>query len=337
MSLFEDVLTSLVGVSGSASTEHPCQNCPSDCALAPDSCSACKPYKEKLIDAIYKVEHIDEIRSRYVVKDVAEVTSITCKYCGATTTGGSVCDYCGSALEGGSDKIVVSSVKDIPNPILEAQDIIFARYAAVKGGNNSSTSDDFLSQIFSLLGEQSTEDVLGAKMTEDEIKSVASEYGVSVSEYLSGLDNGRYLTMQGKKAAQEARASYSDPMQGIPSNANIPGLAGMGVGTVLGTLIGSASSSNSSSNNETSIWDSLFGGSSSSSSNNEYRRPGGMGGPGHPGMGGGMNHGGPGMGGMGGSGRSGMGGGMGPGGPGMGGGRGGHGGPGMGGGRGGRR
>ena len=45
---------------GAESVQHPCSNCPSTCAIAPDACDECKVYKEKLIDALYNVEHLDD-------------------------------------------------------------------------------------------------------------------------------------------------------------------------------------------------------------------------------------------------------------------------------------
>ena len=73
------------------------------------------------------------------------------------------------------------------------------------------------------------ENPLGAKMSETEIKEAAALYGISVSTYLTGLDNGKYLTLAGKKALDSG--SYSNASATV-----VPGIAG--IGALAGALLG---------------------------------------------------------------------------------------------------
>lgn len=198
MSLLGSLLNSLSG--SGTSKERPCANCPSDCALASAACAVCQPYKEQLIDTIYQVEHISELRARYVVTGGETVSggTTTCPYCGAPSGDRFTCEYCGMQIAVDDGKIYVASASDIPNPILEAQDIIYARYEAVKGYSQSDSG--LISGLLSALTGESGS-TLGSKMTEDEIREAAGLYGVSVATYLTGLDNGKYLTLAGKKRA----------------------------------------------------------------------------------------------------------------------------------------
>ena len=236
--------------------ERPCSNCPGYCKIAPEACSVCEPYKEQMIDAIYWVEHKDELISRYEVTGVNDAQSgaVTCPYCGGHSDNPYVCEYCGSKLSEGNGKIKVASAADIPNPVLEAQDIIFKRYEAVKDFDGADEayglvdalsgveSEGLLSSIFNaLLGSEETNDsrTLGNKMSESEIEEMAKFYGVSVADYLAGLDNGKYLTMSNKKTAAKAEEQYmsSQPSQqsgGMSGMAGLAGLAGMvGLGSML--------------------------------------------------------------------------------------------------------
>ena len=208
-------LSSLFGKSGSKAAEHPCSNCPSDCSIAGESCEVCKPYKEKLIDAIYWVEHMDELRDRYVVTGGQPGGTITCPHCGAPSEDRVTCTYCGSRISDEDGKIYVASASEIPNPILEAQDIIFDRYAAVGGKYAAQESSGLLSGLLELLtGGDSQDSGMGNKMTEDEIREAASLYAVSVATYLNGLDSGRYLTLAGKKQADQKAALSQQTYQG---------------------------------------------------------------------------------------------------------------------------
>ena len=210
--------------------QRPCRNCPSDCAIAPDACDECKEYKEKLIDALYNVEHLDAFYDRYEVTGEASAPTagtINCPYCGGPSSAAlTVCEYCGMQLREDSGKIRVASASEIPNPILEAQDLIFARRAAVskyekeEGGG---LLGGLLEAAASLIGGGS-DDAFGGKMTEDEIKETAAAYGVSVSSYLNGLDNGTYLTRSAKARADSAAAS------GHGMNGAAYGAAGAGIG-----------------------------------------------------------------------------------------------------------
>ena len=239
--------------SSSTVVEHPCSNCPSSCSIAPAACSVCQPFKEQMIDAIYRVEHKDEILEQYEVAGIsAQEGAVVCPHCGGTSDNPYICDYCGSKLQDGSGKIKVASAADLPNPVLEAQDIIFRRYDAVRGyvGADSGYgyedalsgvgSQGLLSSIFSaFMGTSSSSDSysIGNRMTEEEIKEMADYYDVSVSEYLTGLDNGKYLTLSNKTTAAKAEETYTSTHQTTSSSgglSDLTGLAGaMGIGSLL--------------------------------------------------------------------------------------------------------
>ena len=237
-----------------ATIEHPCSNCPGSCSIAPDACSVCQPYKEKMIDAIYWVEHKDELISRYeVVGTNTQQGAVICPHCGGHSEDHYVCEYCGSKLQDGTGKIQVASAADIPNPVMDAQDLIFARYEAVKDFAGADEayglvdalsgvgSRGLLSSIFdALMGDSDGNDskTIGNKMTESEIREMADYYKVSVGEYLTGLDNGKYLTLSNKKTAAAAEQTYSsthmDDMQGSSPLSGLAGLAGaIGLGSML--------------------------------------------------------------------------------------------------------
>ena len=236
--------------------EHPCANCPSSCTIAPQACQVCKPFKAQMIDAIYRVEHKEEIISQYVVTGTSsQEGTVVCPNCGGHSENHYVCEYCGSKLQDGIGKIQVASAADIPNPVLEAQDIIFQRYDAVRsfaGADSGYGMEDALSGISSkglfssifdaLLGadndSSSDSKSIGMKMTESEIEEMAKYYGVSVSDYLTGLDNGKYLTLSNKAAAARAEEKYaqssSSGSQGGSLLGDIAGMAGvMGLGSML--------------------------------------------------------------------------------------------------------
>lgn len=240
MSILSDLIHSITGNEESEKvTERPCSNCPSSCAIAGDACAVCEPYKKRLIDQVYLIDHLEEYYARYEVTGTAGETVVTCPYCGATSRDPFTCEYCGSVLSSSSGKIRVEKASDIPNPITAAQDIIFERADAVMeyaSGQSSSSEDSILGSLFSFLkgsGDTEADNPLGAKMSEAEIKEAASLYGVSVSAYLTGLDNGDYLTLAGKKAEDTA----SEEEAADAEYTVIPGVAG--VGTLAGALHGS--------------------------------------------------------------------------------------------------
>lgn len=241
MSLINDFLEKITGLDldGSDKTvvERPCSNCPSNCAIAGEACTLCEPYKKKLIDAVYHVDHLDEFRAQYEVVGTAAsasaVGTITCPRCGGPSSNHNVCDYCGTKLSDepvSSGKIQVAAASDIPNPIMNAQDIIYDRYNAIvkKYVSQKSSSGSFLSNLFSeLIGMESSDDAtsaLGAKMSEAEIKEAAGLYNVSVGDYLTGLDNGKYLNLSAKKQADaQGKSTWS------PSSIGMAGMAGIGM------------------------------------------------------------------------------------------------------------
>ena len=99
MSILSELFGSLFGDGEQQSSAvplatHPCSNCPSDCAIAGEACEICAPYKKRLIDAIYYVDHLDEFRAQYEVTGLGGTTgAITCPFCGAPTENHYVCEY----------------------------------------------------------------------------------------------------------------------------------------------------------------------------------------------------------------------------------------------------
>ena len=191
-----------------ASEPKPCSNCLSTCAFHPDACGECAPCKEKLIDLLYEVEHLEEYYDRYEVVSaaVAEGT-VNCPACGAPNPASAVaCEFCGTQLREGSAKIQVASASDIPDPIQLAQDVIFERQQIVQKYEREKSG--FLENLTELLsGDEAA--ALTGRMSTDEVKAVAAEYGVSVGTYLQGLDNGIYLTAAAKKKKDAAAAAQA--------------------------------------------------------------------------------------------------------------------------------
>lgn len=236
MSLLSRLFGSLSGKDDTSTvTQRPCANCPSDCAIAGEACTVCEPYKRKLIDTLYYVDHLEEFLAKYEVADLAGEQVVNCPYCGARSSNPLVCEYCGSRLSDGTGKIRVQKASDIPNPIMQAQDIIFERADCVikQYTKSDSSSQGILSELLAAVsGEDSDtegENPLGAKMSEMEIKEAAALYGISVSTYLTGLDNGKYLTLAGKKALDSGSCSNA-------SATVVPGIAG--IGAMAGALLG---------------------------------------------------------------------------------------------------
>lgn len=234
MSILSNLFDSLTGKNKEQTvTERPCSNCPSDCAIAGEACAVCEPYKKKLIDVLYYVDHLDEFLAKYEVADLSKDQVANCPYCGARSSDPLVCEYCGSKLSDGVGKIKVEKASDIPNPIMQAQNIIFERAECViKQYSETEASakgilSELLASVFGSSAEE-TENPLGAKMSEAEIKEAAGLYGVGIAEYLEGLDNGKYLTLAGKKTLGSNTAS--------DTSAAIPGVAG--VGALAAALLG---------------------------------------------------------------------------------------------------
>ena len=206
MSILENLFNGILGkTEETESSSKPCTNCSSSCAVCPDACEECRPLKERLIELLYDVEHLDAFYDRYEVVsglDTDAGTSV-CPFCGGVNPASAVsCDFCGSQLRESGGKIRVASAKDIPNPILQAQDVIFQRQDILKKYTQSE-STGLLDALSDLLDGGSA-DTFGDRMTEDEIRATAEAYGVSVAAYLQGLDNGTYLTASAKKKQAEA-------------------------------------------------------------------------------------------------------------------------------------
>ncbi len=236
MSLLSRLFPSLDGKDNKSTvTQRPCSNCPGDCTIAGEACEVCEPYKRKLIDILYYIDHLEEFLAKYEVADLAGEQVVNCPYCGARSSDPHVCEYCGSRLKDGTGKTRVEKASDIPNPIMQAQDIIFERADCVikQYTKSASSSQGILSELLAAVSGQDSDsegnNPLGAKMSETEIKEAAALYGVSVSAYLTGLDNGKYLTLAGKKALDSG--AYSNASATV-----VPGIAG--IGAMAGALLG---------------------------------------------------------------------------------------------------
>ena len=133
--------------------------------------------------------------------------TVKCPVCGARSANPYVCEYCDTPLAeapASSGKIKVERASDIPNPIMNAQNIIFERYDTVtKKYMSSKESQSLLGELFEALTgiDDDEDDSLGTKMSESEIREAAELYKMSIGDYLTGLDNGTCLTLKGKKAA----------------------------------------------------------------------------------------------------------------------------------------
>jgi len=237
MSVFSEIVNGLkdklTGENETESVIYPCSNCESDCGAYPSACAECKPYKEKLIDALYNVEHSEDYYARYeIVPEGTAASGVTvCPYCNAPASG-TVCEYCGSRIAEGNGKIQVKSASEIPNPVIEARNLIYARrkvIAKYTGGTASSDGDDseglFGTIVSALTGKNGTQDTLGSAMTEAEIEKMAETYGVSVHDYLEGLDMGTYLSKTGYEKKQTT-VGYSGT--GAATVAGATGAAGLG-------------------------------------------------------------------------------------------------------------
>ena len=274
MSILSYLLGSLSGEDAEVTVsdaEHPCSNCPSGCQLAPQACDVCEPYKKRLLDALYNVDHIDEIRARYevVTDEGLAVGTVTCPRCLGSSENPYVCDYCGSKIGEGTDTIKVASASDIPNPIMDAQDIIFERHnEVVKAYAQSEETSSGLFDMFSFMF--SSEDVedefadgLGSKMSEAEIIQMAELYEVPVSTYLAGMDDDKYPTLAEYKVLKQAQQAQQ---AGYPAGSAIPSpVSGMGA-ALLGGLAAAAFSGGSLFGGSPSAYGSPLGGSSYGSS-----------------------------------------------------------------------
>ena len=233
MSLLSGLIDSLTGKDDSETVIHPCGNCESNCGVYPKACEECKPYKEQLVNALYNVANIDAFYAKYEVVSPESVPAgtTTCPYCGAPASG-AVCEYCGSRIAESNGNIQVSSAGEIPNPIIEARDIIYNRRSVIDkySDTSDSASTDLLGSIVSALtgGDKDAENSLGTAMTESEIKTMAEKYSVSVRDYLEGLDMGTYLT---KTAYEKKQAAQTVSATGIAAGT-------AGVGAVAGSALG---------------------------------------------------------------------------------------------------
>ena len=249
MSLFDD----LFGMSSEKADRNftpPSPLCPGDCPIGPEACAECSPYKERLNDALYNVDHIDEYYDRFEVTGSAQSTGQTtlCPHCGAASEDPFRCEYCGMQLKEGDGKVRVASANDIPDPIIEARDIIYDRYSEVVskyGGDASSegmpTGGSLISMLLGLIADEGGEsEGLGARMSREDINEAANIYGVSLSAYLNGLDNGKYLTLERKKAYENAKQSGQINDMGFGGQSGFGGQPGMGMGDQSGMGFGSA-------------------------------------------------------------------------------------------------
>ena len=258
MSIFDQLFGSL-GSDDRSDFTPPTTLCPGDCPLGPGACSQCRPYKEKLKEALYNVDHLEAFLARYEVTGGQTAGATTCPHCGAPSGNPFRCEYCGMQIREDDGKIRVASANDIPDPILEAQNIIFERHNAIVGrAEESDSSGDLLSSLFELFGGAvETSEGLGTRMTKEEISEAAQSYGVSISTYLNGLDNGKYLTLEAKKRGS---ATYGYAGSGL-SGAGMAGagMAGLGLGSLASSLFGGSSAD--AARGASSPLDALLGGS----------------------------------------------------------------------------
>lgn len=138
MSLLGNLINSLTGKNNEDFTP-PCSLCPGSCGIGPGACAECQPYKERLKDALYNVDHLDEFNARYEVVGTVSSGSTTCPHCGAPSGNRFVCDYCGMQIAEDDGKIRVTSANDIPDPVIEARDIIYERHSKIVSKYNAGT------------------------------------------------------------------------------------------------------------------------------------------------------------------------------------------------------
>ena len=152
-----------------------------------------------------------------MVGESASSGTYECPYCGAPSANPYTCEYCGMSIKEDNGKIRVARASDIPNPILQAQDIIWERYEnIVDGYDDDESSGGLLSAIAELFtgsSYNSQGNPLGSKMSEEDIKEAAKLYGVKISEYLTGLDNGRYKTLKAKKQEDEHKSKLEEKIK----------------------------------------------------------------------------------------------------------------------------
>lgn len=203
MSLLSSLISSLTGSGEDDSFTPPHALCPGSCPIGPEACERCLPYKQQLNDALYNVDHLEEFLDRYVV-GTAAAGATECPHCGAPSGDPFICEYCGLQIQPDDGKIRVASANDIPDPIIEARDIVYARQSEVVSQySQPQSSGGLLSGLLDLL-DGSTEEGLGSRMSKEEIQQAAALYGVSISSYLNGLDNGTYLTLEKKQELDQA-------------------------------------------------------------------------------------------------------------------------------------
>lgn len=202
MSFLGNLINSLTGKTDNDFTP-PNSLCPGSCAIGPGACTECLPYKEKLKDALYNVDHMEEYYARYEVVSSVSTGTTACPHCGAPSADRFVCEYCGMQITADDGKIRVTSANEIPDPIIEARDIIYERHRNIVEKDSAQDSGGILSWLFDLLDGDAS-DGIGERMSRDEIVEAASLYSVSVSSYLNGLDNGVYKTLSEKKREDSA-------------------------------------------------------------------------------------------------------------------------------------
>ncbi len=208
----------------------PTSLCPGNCPLGPERCEECRPYKERLKDSLYNVDHLEEFYARYEVTSGLAAGAVACPYCGAPSQNRIVCEYCGMAIGTDDGKIRVASANDIPDPIIEAQDIIYARHSEIVAKYTDSSSGGLLANLLDLFDGDGSDD-LGQRMSKEEIEEAAGLYGVSISAYLNGLDNGVYKTLSRRKAA-DAAGTVAGTAVGIGSGGVLSSLLNTSANTV---------------------------------------------------------------------------------------------------------
>lgn len=248
MPLFNDGLLGIIGNSPANDENKPFPDCPVLCYVHPMACSECSVIKKKINDALERLENKDLVYSGYVIDpNAAPGGERECATCGAPASASDTeCEYCGADLTDGRSPIRIRNASDLPNPAMEAQDLIFERRAVEKRyiKEKNSAAKGVLGTLVGIgMSLGSTMSGVDQKMSMTELQEMADSYGVSLYSYLKGLDAGQYLTKKGK-ANQDALEKVSDSINAInASRASIPTptyTPGVGVGA--GFAAGAASS-----------------------------------------------------------------------------------------------
>ena len=193
----------------------PFPTCPKGCYIFPEACDECSKYKKQLSEYLHLVENLEEYYGRFSIDPTASKEGEgTCYFCGAPVgLKNTKCEYCDSILNSTNTVIRIQSKDCIPNPILQAEQIIYERYRMAEIYQKKKGSGGLVKGLLGMgmiAGNKMND--FSTLMTTEEIQKMATTYGVSVKAYLEGLDCGKYLTLAGK--------TNSDALNAIATAAN---------------------------------------------------------------------------------------------------------------------